>query len=88
MAILGGIMCAAVPYYFYNKSLETLENGKASILATIEPVIAVMVSVFYYKEPLSVEMCIRDRDSVYKPRHRRRHKGRGAVPKGHTGKLQ
>ena len=27
-------------------------------------------------------------DSVYKPRHRRRHKGRGAVPKGHTGKLQ
>ena len=51
-------MCAAVPYYFYNKSLETLENGKASILATIEPVIAVMVSVFYYKEPLSVEALI------------------------------
>ncbi len=58
VAIIGGIMCAAVPYYFYNKSLETLENGKASILATIEPVIAVMVSVFYYKEPLSVEALI------------------------------
>ena len=58
VAIIGGIMCAAVPYYFYNKSLETLENGKASILATIEPVIAVMVSVFYYKEPLSLEALI------------------------------
>ena len=58
VAIIGGIMCAAVPYYFYNKSLETLENGKASILATIEPVIAVMVSVFYYKEHLSIEALI------------------------------
>lgn len=57
-AVIGGILCAAVPYYFYNKSLETLENGKASILATIEPVIAVMVSVFYYKEPLSLEALI------------------------------
>lgn len=57
-AVIGGILCAAVPYYFYNKSLETLENGKASILATIEPVIAVMVSVFYYKEPLSLEALV------------------------------
>ena len=34
--------------------METLDNGKASILATIEPVLAVMVSVFIFKEPLSL----------------------------------
>lgn len=53
-AVIGGIMCAALPYYLYNKGMETLDNGKASILATIEPVIAVMVSVFFFKEPLSL----------------------------------
>ncbi|MBR2156016.1 MAG: EamA family transporter [Clostridia bacterium] len=54
VAVIGGIMCAAVPYYLYNKGMETLDNGKASILATIEPVLAVMVSVFIFKEPLSL----------------------------------
>lgn len=53
-AVIGGIMCAAVPYYLYNKGMETLDNGKASMLATIEPVLAVMVSVFVFKEPLSL----------------------------------
>ena len=51
-AILGGILCAAVPYYLYTKALESLDNGKASLLATVEPVIATAVSALYLKEAL------------------------------------
>lgn len=53
-AIIGGMACAALPYFLYTKAMEMLDNGKTSILATIEPVIATMVSVFLYKEPLSL----------------------------------
>lgn len=53
-AIIGGLFCAAVPYYLYTHALELLDNGKASILATVEPVIATAVSVFYFHEPLGL----------------------------------
>lgn len=53
-AVIGGIACAALPYFLYTKAMEMLDNGKTSILATIEPAIATMVSVFLYKEPLSL----------------------------------
>ncbi len=40
-------------YLFYTKGLENMEGGRASVLATIEPVVATLVGVLLYKESLS-----------------------------------
>ena len=53
VSVIGGLLCAAVPYYLYNKAMESLDNGMVSILATVEPVIAALVSVLYYRESIS-----------------------------------
>jgi len=57
-AIIGGIMCAALPYFLYTHAMELLDNGHTSIYATIEPVIAAMVSVFIFKEPMGLAALI------------------------------
>lgn len=41
------------PYLSYTKGLNGMENGKASVLASIEPVVATLVGVIIYKETLS-----------------------------------
>ncbi len=46
-------ICALVtiaPYILYTRGLEGLENGKASILASVEPVVASLVGFLLYKE--------------------------------------
>lgn len=46
-------ICAFVtiaPYILYTRGLEGLENGKASILASVEPVVASLVGFLLYKE--------------------------------------
>ncbi len=53
--ILGLIVISTVlPYIFYTKGLAKLDSGKASILASIEPVVAAIVGVVAFGEPLSV----------------------------------
>ncbi|MCE5344161.1 MAG: DMT family transporter [Eubacteriales bacterium] len=52
VAVIGGLLCAAAPYYLYTRAMDYLDNGMVSILATVEPVIAVLVSVLYYHEPI------------------------------------
>ena len=53
--ILGLIVVStALPYIFYTQGLAKIESGKASILASIEPVIASLVGVFAFQEPMSV----------------------------------
>lgn len=42
-----------LPYIFYTQGLKTVESSKAPIIATIEPVTATFVGLFY-KEPLTV----------------------------------
>lgn len=54
VALIGGILCAALPYYLYTKAMDTLDNGMVSILATSEPMIASVVSVVYYHEHMSI----------------------------------
>lgn len=54
VALIGGVLCAALPYYLYTKAMDVLDNGMVSILATTEPLIATLVSVLYYREPLGL----------------------------------
>lgn len=42
------------PYLSYTKGLSGVENGTASVLASVEPVVATLVGVVIYKETLNV----------------------------------
>lgn len=48
------IPCAAIAYVFYTSGLKYVEAGEASMLATVEAVVAVLVSVFLFDEAMTV----------------------------------
>ena len=53
--ILGlGFITAFAPYVLYSLGLQSVENSRASILASIEPVVAATVSVVVFAEPMSL----------------------------------
>lgn len=47
------LMVTLLPYLSYTKGLNGMENGTASVLASIEPVVATLVGVIVYKEELN-----------------------------------
>lgn len=48
-----GILCCVLPYLLYTKGLSKIDNGTASMLATLEPAVATLVSVWFFGEPLT-----------------------------------
>ena len=54
LLILGiGTLTSIVPYLLYSYGLKKTEAGKAAILAMIEPLVATIVSVFVFRQPLT-----------------------------------
>ncbi len=53
LGVLIGLLSAVLPYVFYTKGLESVEAGKASIIASVEPVCATVISVVFYHEKLT-----------------------------------
>lgn len=51
--VLSSILCGVFPYIFYTLGLTYVEAGKAAIFASVEPVVATLVSIFYLKEGLT-----------------------------------
>jgi drug/metabolite transporter, DME family len=49
-----GLFPTVLAYLCYTKGLEKMEGSKASIIATVEPVAATLLSVFLYKEEFGV----------------------------------
>ncbi|WHZ01486.1 EamA family transporter [Neobacillus sp. YX16] len=49
-----GLFPTVLAYLFYTKGLEKMEGSKASIIATVEPVAATLLSVFFYNEDFGV----------------------------------
>lgn len=49
-----GFITCFLPYFFYTTGLKGLENGKASIIASIEPVVATIVGALVYHEKLTL----------------------------------
>lgn len=48
------LVVTVLPYLVYTIGLLTVEAGKASVMATVEPVVATLVGVIVFAEPLSV----------------------------------
>ena len=48
------LISTVLPYIFYTKGLAEMDSGKASILASIEPVVASIVGIAVFGEPLTV----------------------------------
>lgn len=47
------LFTSAVPYVLYTKGLSKIEATKASILATVEPVVATIIGVIFFSEKIS-----------------------------------
>jgi len=54
LAVALGFSPTVLAYILYTKELTNLESGPASIVATVEPVIAVLVGVLFFNEELSL----------------------------------
>ena len=57
-AVAFGILGTVIPYITYTLGLKHVENGIASIIASIEPVTATLIGIFLYHESLSAENVI------------------------------
>ena len=49
-----GVLCTVAPYLTYTLGLQYVENGKASIIASIEPVTATLLGALIFHEKLTV----------------------------------
>ena len=47
-----------IPVIFYTKGLSQVESGKASILASIEPVVAALAGVIAFGEPMTAAVAL------------------------------
>ena len=52
-SLLFGFLSTVLAFCLYTSGLKNLDNGKASILASVEPVAATLIGVILYKETLS-----------------------------------
>lgn len=52
MAFLFAVINALLPYLFYTIGLTHIESGKASIFASVEPVVATLIGTLFMNEPL------------------------------------
>lgn len=51
--ILAGMVTCYLPFFLYTYGLTGLETGKASILASVEPVVATLVGILVFHETLT-----------------------------------
>ena len=50
-----GLVSFFLPYLLYTMGLSRMEAGRASVMASIEPVVATVVGCFVYNESLSIQ---------------------------------
>lgn len=56
--LLTAMVTAVVPYLSYTQGLQTVEASRAGIIATIEPLVATLVGVFVFSEPMTLMNCL------------------------------
>ncbi|MCR4865514.1 MAG: DMT family transporter [Lachnospiraceae bacterium] len=58
LALIFALVSTIIPYLTYTIGLKAVENGQASIIASIEPVAATFIGIVWYKEKLSLSVII------------------------------
>lgn len=53
-ALLFALVSCVLPYVFYTIGLKYISAGAASIIATVEPVVATIIGAWYFGEPIGV----------------------------------
>ena len=53
-AVLLGLAATVMPFLLYTKGLSYLETSKASIIATVEPVVATVIGIILFGEPITI----------------------------------
>ena len=53
LAIVFVLVSTVIPYITYTLGLKSVENGQASIIASVEPVVATLNGVIWFKEKMS-----------------------------------
>lgn len=48
------LLVTLIPYLSYTRGLKGLENGTASVLASVEPVVATILGILIYKEKMNI----------------------------------
>jgi len=48
------VIATVLPYIFYTSGLARVDSGRASIIASVEPVVAALVGVIAFQEPMSI----------------------------------
>ena len=51
--ILFSVITALIPYICYTKGLSSMQASQASVIATIEPVVAAMIGILIFQEEIS-----------------------------------
>ena len=54
LCVLTALITAVIPFLAYTLGLRTVEAGKAGILATVEPMVATLIGITVFSEPLTV----------------------------------
>ena len=54
LCMLTAIVTAVIPFLSYTLGLRTVEAGRAGILATVEPLVATVIGLLCFSEPLTV----------------------------------
>ena len=54
LCVAAGLITCYLPYLLYTYGLTGLETGKASILASVEPVVATLVCIFVFHESMTL----------------------------------
>jgi drug/metabolite transporter (DMT)-like permease len=54
LCLLTATVTAVVPFMAYTLGLQTVEASRAGILATIEPMVATLMGITVFSEPLTV----------------------------------
>ena len=52
--ILTAVVTAVIPFLAYTLGLKTVDASRAGIIATIEPLVATLVGIFVFSEPLTL----------------------------------
>ena len=53
-AVTLGLIATVLPFLLYTKGLSYLETSKASIIATLEPIVATVIGIILYSEPITL----------------------------------